>query len=315
VALMTDHDKGPSGEPQPTPSEPVSIPTPFRSGKRPLSRNISLIVPGLHVADYVGLVVQGVFKSSHSLEYNIILHVQNSALQTHNASHFRSLITNNLTDGFLLIVPHFFDVFTQLCREYQVPCVAIDDAAILQEDIPMISATDQQGIVDAMHHLASLGHRRIGFITGFMHVYSSRKRLQGYRDALEELGIPYDPALVKEGDWERRTGFRLTQQLLALEEVPTAILASNDIMAFGAMEAIKEAALSVGSDISVMGFDDIPEAATSVPPLSTTRQPMERMGQAAIELLIDLIEGHPPTTERQFKTELIVRQSTGPLKP
>lgn len=280
---------------------------------RPRSRNISLVTPGLHMADYIGLVVQGVFKSSQSLDYNIILHVQNVAVQTHTASHFRNLIASGMTDGFLLVVPYYFDIFTQLCREFQVPCVAIDDAGIIQEDMPTITSTDRQGMVDAVRYLAALGHQRIGFITGFMHVHSARERLHGYRQALEELGLPYDPALVKEGDWSRPTGYTLAQQLLA-QDAPTAIIASNDLMAFGVMDAIKEAALRIGEDISVIGFDDIPEASTHTPPLTTIRQPMETMGAAAIELLIDLIEGQPPSSVREFPTELIVRQSTGVLK-
>ena len=115
------------------------------------SRNISLVVPGLHTADYVGLVTQGIFKSSQILGYNIILHVQNSALQTHDTIYFRSLIANGMTDGFLLIVPHYFDVFTHLCCEYNLPCVAVDDAGVIHESIPTITSTDYQGTVSYTH--------------------------------------------------------------------------------------------------------------------------------------------------------------------
>jgi LacI family transcriptional regulator len=279
------------------------------------ARSISLVVPGLHTADYVGLVVQGVFKSSQSLDYNIILHVQNSALQTHNTDYFRSLITKGMTDGFLLIVPHHFDIFTHLCSEYNVPCVAVDDAGVIHESIPTISSTDYEGMREAVQHLLSLGHQRIGFITGFLHTHSGRERLRGYRHALEQAGIAYDPALVREGDWSRPLGITLTQQLLALDAPPTAIAASNDFMALGAMDAVKEAGLTVSDEFSIVGFDDIPEAATSLPPLTTVRQPMETMGRAAIEMLIDIIEGQTPSPQREFKTEFIVRQSTRPRKP
>lgn len=278
------------------------------------SRSISLVVPGLHTADYVGLVVQGVFKSSQNLGYNINLHVQNSALQTHNPNYFRSLITNGMTDGFLLIVPHHFDVFTHLCCEYNLPCVAVDDAGVIHESIPTISSTDYQGMRDAVQHLIALGHQRIGFLTGFLHTHSARERLRAYRDALEQACLPYETALVREGDWSRPTGLALAQQLLALEMPPTAVAASNDLMAFGAMDAAKEVGLTIGSNFSVVGFDDIPESATSLPPLTTVRQPMEIMGQAAMELLIDIIEGQKPSPQREYPTKLIVRQSTGPLK-
>jgi LacI family transcriptional regulator len=289
-------------------------PQPTGQLMRAPSRNISLVVPGLHTADYVGLVTQGIFKSSQILGYNIILHVQNSALQTHDTNYFRSLIANSMTDGFLLIVPHYFDVFTHLCCEYNLPCVAVDDAGVIHESIPTITSTDYQGMYEAVQHLISLGHQRIGFITGLMHVHSARERLRGYRDALDHASLPYDPALIREGDWSRPMGVALTQQLLALDAPPTAIAASNDLMAFGAMDAAKDASLVIGSDFSVTGFDDIPEAATSLPPLTSVRQPMELMGQAAIEMLIDMIEGQTPSPQREFKTQLIMRQSTGPLK-
>ena len=296
-------------------TQPPSFSRAPRKSANTLSRNISLVVPGLHTADYVGLVVQGIFKLSQTLDYNIILHVQNSALQTHNTNYFRSLITNGTIDGFLLIVPHYFDIFTHLCSEYNLPCVAVDDAGVIHESIPVISSTDYLGMREAVQHLISLGHQRIGFITGFLHTHSARERLRGYRDALECSGLPYDPLLVREGDWSRPLGFTLTQQLLMLDTPPTAIAASNDLMAFGVIDAVKEAALIIGSEFSVIGFDDIPEAATFLPPLTTVRQPMEEMGRAALELLIDMIEGHTPSPKREYNTTLITRQTTGPLKP
>jgi LacI family transcriptional regulator len=180
---------------------------------------------------------------------------------------------------------------------------------------PVISASDRKGVMDAMRHLMALGHKRIGFITGLMHMRSARERLQGYQDALNEIGIRYDPALVVEGDWSQTTGFALTQHLLNIDSPPTAIVASNDVTAFGVMDAVKDAGLRVGEDISVVGFDDIGMASSVYPALTTVRQPMEDMGEAAVELVVALMEDRPvPMIQRQFSTELVVRHSTGQVK-
>jgi LacI family transcriptional regulator len=180
------------------------------------------------------------------------------------------------------------------------------------EDEPAITATNRKGMRDAMRHLLALGHTRIGFITGRMDIGCSTERLKGYQDGLSEVGIPYDPTLVLEGDFEQETGFMQGRALLAINPRPTAIIASNDDMALGVMDAIKDAGLRVGKDISVVGFDDIPMAAKVYPALTTVRQPMREMGESAMELLITLLQGQKPLAlQRELATELIVRDSTG----
>jgi DNA-binding LacI/PurR family transcriptional regulator len=140
--------------------------------------------------------------------------------------------------------------------------------------------------------------------------------LQGYRDGLAEVGLPFDPELVREGDFLQPTGFRQGQALLELKERPTAIFASNDVMAFGVMDAAKTAGLNIGRDISVVGFDDIYIASQSYPPLTTVHQPLAAMGETALQMLITLLEGRPCLTLRQeMPTELIIRGSTGRACP
>src|SRR5690606_38303674 len=140
----------------------------------------------------------------------------------------------------------------------------------------------------------------------------SHDRLRGYREGLEEVGLSFDPVLVREGDFMQPTGFQQTQALLQLDDRPTAVIASNDVMALGAMVAAKAAGLAIGDQLSIVGFDDVFMASQSHPKLTAVRQPMAAMGETALELLITLLEGRTAlTTRRELPTELIIRDSTG----
>jgi LacI family transcriptional regulator len=174
-----------------------------------------------------------------------------------------------------------------------------------------VGATNRQGGYDATRYLIELGHRRIGFITGTLDLGCSRDRLAGYEAALAERGWSIDPALIREGDFQQPAGFACAQALLAAPERPTAIFASNDVMAFGVMEAVRDRGLRIPDDVSIIGFDDIPQAATVNPPLTTVRQPLAEMGARATRMLLTLIHNLDQATQRiELPTELIVRAST-----
>jgi LacI family transcriptional regulator len=136
----------------------------------------------------------------------------------------------------------------------------------------------------------------------------SKDRYQGYLDALHERGLPLIPELVAEGEYSDASGHLAMQRLLPYQ--PDAVFVASDAMAFAAMRAIQEAGLDVPEDIAVVGFDDIPTAATSQPPLTTVRQPIQRTGSLAAEMLIDMIV-HPDPQPRRIvlPTELVIRSS------
>jgi LacI family transcriptional regulator len=210
-----------------------------------------------------------------------------------------------------MVVPLDYEVIVSDLKEHGLRYVIIDHHNGTGNE-PSVTATNRKGTRDAMRHLLALGHRRIGFITGRMDIACSHDRLQGYRDGLEEVGLPFDAELVREGDFSQPTGFQQAQALLQLEERPTAIVASNDVMAFGVMDAAKAASLIIGQDISIVGFDDIFMASQTYPPLTTVRQPMADMGETALELLVTLLEGRTALTlRRELPTELVIRESTG----
>ena len=170
---------------------------------------------------------------------------------------------------------------------------------------------DRYGAQLATQHLVDLGHRRIGYINGMKDWIEAQNRLAGYRDVLEKHGLPVDEALIRPGDWGVDSGYRAAQELVALEERPTAIFAANDIMALGAIYAIQEAGLTVPKDIAIVGYDDRDFAAWIRPPLTTIRMPSYEMGQAAARLLLKQFAGQELEDDTQVPGKLIIRESCG----
>jgi len=170
-----------------------------------------------------------------------------------------------------------------------------------------------EGAYQATEYLIQLGHRHIAFITGLLELHSTHERLRAYKMALNDHGIPYRPEYVLQGDFYEIEAYRVTGELLALPEPPTAIFASNDLTAIGSMNALRDHGISVPDDISVIGFDDISQAAFTNPRLTTIRQPLDQMGRKAVELLIEQIENpERPSRRITLATELVVRDSCQP---
>jgi DNA-binding LacI/PurR family transcriptional regulator len=196
-----------------------------------------------------------------------------------------------------------------------VPVVMLDPLDIPGPGVPSIGAANWSGGLVATRHLLDLGHRRIAVITGPPNALSSRARVDGYRAALEMAGVPVDPELVRTGDFQIRAGLKQTKDLMRLPDPPTAIFACNDGQALGAYWAAEELKLRIPDDLSVIGFDDMPAMHWAIPPLTTIRQPLTEMGQAAATMLLALAEGKPPAQTRvELGTELVIRGSTAPVR-
>ncbi len=274
------------------------------------SKLVALLIPDI-TTTYMGEILRGVSGAADRLNYGLQLYTQGSTNHAQRTNYYLSLLNNSLVDGVLLVVPLDYEVIVNDLKTRRLPYVIIDHHSDT-EDEPSVTATNRKGVRDAMRHLLALGHRRIGFITGRMDIACSLDRLQGYRDGLAEVGLPFDADLVREGDFMQPTGFQQAQSLLQQKDPPTAIVASNDVMAFGAMDAAKAAGLSIGDQLSIIGFDDVFMASQTYPPLTTVRQPMAAMGETALELLVTLLQGRTAlTTRRELPTELIIRESTG----
>jgi LacI family transcriptional regulator len=218
-------------------------------------------------------------------------------------------IARGLADGLLLILPRNPGAYLESLRLQNFPYVLIDHQGI-GDYARSVGATNWQGAYDATRYLLELGHRRIGFITGAMDLGCSVDRLAGYAAALSDFELGVDPLLIRTGDFFRPQGFSGAYSLLDLPQPPTAIFASNDEMALGAMEAARVRGLGIPDDISVVGFDDIGQASLVHPALTTVRQPMEQMGRSATRMLLELIADPQQQMGRvTLPTTLVVRGS------
>jgi DNA-binding LacI/PurR family transcriptional regulator len=189
---------------------------------------------------------------------------------------------------------------------------------LLQHDcpgVPCVVLTDVRGGQLATQHLVDLGHRRIGLIKGRLpSAARAEERLLGYHQTLKAAGIEPDPALVIESDVTQNGGYQAMQELLALPEPPTAVFCHNDVLAVGAMHAVRVAGLSIPGNVSVVGFDDTAGSAYLVPPLTTVQFSRKEMGHQAATMLFRAIEqdeNHEPCTV-EIPVKLVVRASTGP---
>jgi LacI family transcriptional regulator, galactose operon repressor len=220
---------------------------------------------------------------------------------------------HGLTDGALIINPEesTWELERLLDRGYRF--VVLDPLMTLNERIPSVSAANTSGADQAMRHLLQLGHRRIAQISGPAGWVATEGRRRGYRAALASAGILPDPALEVEAIPEFEPGRKAAETLLDLADPPTAILAFNDNIAIGAIQAARARGVRVPEELSVVGFDDVEYATIVTPALTTVRQPLAEMGRTAVSLLGRLLEDQRiEALHVELATRLVVRDSTAP---
>jgi LacI family transcriptional regulator len=215
-------------------------------------------------------------------------------------------LNGTVTDGAVVVVPGAQSFRTD------APLIVIDphagDAAH-----PAVAADNYGGGLAAMRYLVGLGHRRIAHVSGLDALESAVQRRRAYHDGLAEAGIPYASELVQPGDYERAGGAEAMRRLLGLDEPPTAVFAANDESALGVIDAARAAGLALPGDLSVVGFDNVPESAVASPPLTTVDQGIGEAVRRAFAMLIDLIEGKPLSQPHvTVPARLIVRASCAP---
>ena len=220
-------------------------------------------------------------------------------------------LVHGQTDGAVLVMPEESPEELRALKRQGFHFVVVDPVNELDEDIPVVSASNASGAYHATDHLLTLGHRRIGVITGPSDGVASRRRLLGYHTALAAAGTMPVPALQVEGNFIVSGGAAGAERLLDLAEPPTAIFAFNDSMAVGALQVARALGLRVPEDLSVVGFDDTIEAEVAYPPLTTVRQPLKELGRMAVDLLFRLLadQGSEPV-HVELATRLVVRSST-----
>ena len=203
------------------------------------------------------------------------------------------------------------DVKRQL-EAQAIPFVIIDPAGDPDPYVPSVGSANWAGGLAATRHLTDHRHERIAIITGPEDMLCSLARLDGYRSAMSMAGLPIDPRLVRFGDFHVQSGFEHAMDLLDGPDRPTAIFAGSDLQALGVLEAARLRNLRVPQDLSVVGYDDVPLAQWSSPPLTTVHQPLRRMAEEATRMLLSPDDPGKAAQRIELATHLVVRQSTAP---
>ena len=249
---------------------------------------------------------EGVLDAIRGSEFALVIH----PVDRHSPGLFddiRRFIERQRLYGVLILPPlsendSFAALFDQLgCRYVRMGSAELDDPAHL------VQSNDRQAVREAVGYLIALGHQRIALVEGPDGFRSAFERREGWREAMQAAGLPCGPELVAQGSYTFETGLAAGQQLLDMPQVPSAIFASNDVMAAGVVHVARAKGLDVPGDVSVVGFDDTAIAATIWPPLTTVRWPIRKMARSAALKLI-----HPESAAKEqslFPTEFVERSS------
>jgi DNA-binding LacI/PurR family transcriptional regulator len=217
-------------------------------------------------------------------------------------------LRSQAVDGILVIAPQLSAARAVVQLPADLAVVAVEAGP--DDEVPVVAVDQFAGAAAATRHLLELGHRTVSHIAGPDDWQESRQRVAGWRHALQAAGAEVRPPLT--GDWSARAGYELGRRLMAKPGV-TAVFVANDQMALGFLRVLHETGRDVPRDVSVVGFDDVPEAAYFTPPLTTVRQDFMEMGRRSLHLLLREIDnGTRSTTRETVPSELIVRSSTGP---
>ncbi|MCS0499889.1 LacI family DNA-binding transcriptional regulator [Protaetiibacter mangrovi] len=218
-------------------------------------------------------------------------------------------LTRGFVDALVLMVPALEQPTIDLLVERRRPVVIVDPRRF-DIDLPRIVVDNYGGMRQATQHLLDLGHTEIGYLSGVWEFESSRERFSGFEDAMRLAGLTVPPELKAICEFNYASGFQNAQKMISASH-PTAIVCGADTLAMGAIDAVRSLGMSVPQDVSVVGFDDLPQASHSYPGLTTVRQPLHDMGQLAARSVASQLNGTGPLMERMlFNTTLIVRGST-----
>lgn len=274
------------------------------------TNTLGLLVPDLGTG-YIGEIIRGIDAVIGEASFDLMLYTTHRKA-TKEVDYVYNLV-RGMVDGLILVLPRNPVDYVELLSSQKFPFVLIDHQGT-GEECPAIGSTNWQGAYHATNYLIHLGHRRIGFITGWLDLGCAIDRLEGYKAALKNNRIPINNDLVFEGTFAQLDGYVGANRFLDLKRPPTAIFASNDVMAMAAMDAVRQRGLRIPEDVSILGFDDVPQASLVRPSLTTVRQPLEQMGRTAAQILLDILRNPNHSHQRiELPTELIIRDSTAKI--
>ncbi len=272
------------------------------------SHCIGLIVP--RELDYIltnsfyAEIIRGILNALNSKEYYLLF------CNTGKPDDIVNIFRQRRVDGFIMIRLGEYDanIITTL-KSIEAPFVAT--TTMRGEDgMIHVDIDNYKSACMAVEYLVSLGHRHIGMIAAANSLVNSKQRLQAFEDTLAKHELPFEACFVTEDDTSMQGGYSAMKRILSAGRYPTAIFAGGDIMALGAMRAIREAGMKIPDDISVIGFDGIPESEYTEPPLTTIKQPILEKGELAAQTLLRLLEGKDDIQSVVMDAELVVRGST-----
>ncbi len=270
---------------------------------------IGMIIPDITNPFFPG-VVRGVEDVAYKNQFRLVL--CNTDNDPQKEATYLSQLKSFLPAG-ILMIPSLDSTVTPTAGGPPIVCV---DRRPENWKGDMVTVANREGAYKATRHLLDMGHHQIGVITGPGHLTNAMERLRGFRQALNDAKIAIAPEYIQEARFDRVSGYTAALRLLQLLPRPTAIFAMNDLMAMGALLAIRELRLACPGDVSVLSFDGLEQTELTDPPLTAVYQPGYQIGYTAAGLLVERIEGlKAPAKEIVLQTELRVRSSVANLRP
>lgn len=271
-------------------------------------RSLRTNVIGVLVAEFEPFsteLLKGVSEAIGATDYELIAYSGRHHGETVGWER-RSLVrlAGSVIDGAIVVTPTVVDAGIG-----GIPVVAVDPHTG-PVDVPTVDADNYAGAVTATEYLIGLGHARIGFLGGRPDLESARLRERGFRDAMARAGLEVDEQLVAVGGFRAETAEAPARELLTRRDRPTAVFAANDLTAIRTIEVAQSLGLTVPDDVSVIGFDNVPESALVTPALTTIAQPLKEIGATALRMLVSMLDGVAPDPARvQLPTAMVERAS------
>ncbi|MFE5023750.1 LacI family DNA-binding transcriptional regulator [Streptomyces sp. NPDC056656] len=277
-----------------------------RSLRTAQTRTLGLVISDV-LNPYFTELARSVEEEARALGYSVIIGNADEQpdIQDH---HVRTLLDRRI-DGLLVSPTDGGSPLMLEAARAGTPMVFVD-RWIPGVDVPVVRSDGRAAVRDLVAHLHTLGHRRLAIIAGPAATTTGSERVEAFREALAAFGIALPDAYIGQGDFQADSGRRATERFLALSEPPEVVFAADNLMALGALDAIRAAGLRVPHDIGLAAFDDIPWFVHTDPPVTAIAQPTKDLGRAAVRALIDRIEGRPPQSVT-LPARLVVRRSCG----
>ncbi len=275
-----------------------------RSLQRRGSRTLGLVLPTAAPDEPIGALLRGLADGAATAGYNLLL----AARTEDDDATYADLHRSGRIEGVVILDVRHRDDRVAVARRLGIPYAC---AGRPGDDSPFVAIDAESGTIEALAHLIVLGHEHIGLITPPLELALATEQDAGYRVALAEAGIAFDEELIVEGGLTEGEGYVAANELLALPEPPTAILAGSAPLAFGTLHAAHDAGMHVGENLALIVFDDPPSAAHVAPPLTAVRQPTVEVGRELAAMLAAVIEGREHQRAVLLPTQLIVRHSCG----